>query len=118
MAVPTRTFGRPDGLNASALGLGCMGMSDFYGATPDDDPESVATIHRAIDLGVTVLDTSDMYGVGAKEELVGYLEENVAAVGITLDQADLDRLGLLTPAGQRYADMTAVRGDSRERADR
>jgi aryl-alcohol dehydrogenase-like predicted oxidoreductase len=48
-----------------------MGMSDFYGATPDDDAESIATIHRAIELGVTFLDTSDMYGRGANEELVG-----------------------------------------------
>jgi aryl-alcohol dehydrogenase-like predicted oxidoreductase len=71
MTVPARTLGRPDGLDASALGLGCMGMSDFYGSTPDDDPESIATIDRAIDLGVTMLDTSDMYGLGANEELVG-----------------------------------------------
>jgi aryl-alcohol dehydrogenase-like predicted oxidoreductase len=70
MPVPTRTLGR-SGLTVSALGLGCMGMSDFYGATSDDNPESVATIHRALDLGVTFLDTSDMYGVGANEELVG-----------------------------------------------
>jgi aryl-alcohol dehydrogenase-like predicted oxidoreductase len=71
MTVPTRTLGRPSGLRVSALGLGCMGMSDFYGATPDDDAESIATIHRAIELGVTMLDTSDMYGRGANEELVG-----------------------------------------------
>ncbi len=48
------------GLTVSRQGLGCMGMSDFYGAT--DDAESTATIHRALDLGVTFFDTSDMYG--------------------------------------------------------
>jgi aryl-alcohol dehydrogenase-like predicted oxidoreductase len=64
--VPTRTLGP---LTVSALGLGCMGMSEFYGAT--DETESVATIHRALDLGVTFLDTSDAYGPHTNEELVG-----------------------------------------------
>ncbi|HTA39225.1 MAG TPA: aldo/keto reductase [Candidatus Acidoferrales bacterium] len=53
----------------SALGLGCMGMSEFYGAR--DDAESIRTIHRALDLGVTMLDTADMYGSGDNELLVG-----------------------------------------------
>jgi aryl-alcohol dehydrogenase-like predicted oxidoreductase len=56
-------------LVSSALGLGCMGMSEFYG--PKDDKESIATLHRAIDLGVTHLDTADVYGRGHNEELVG-----------------------------------------------
>jgi len=66
--MKTRKLGR-QGLEVSALGLGCMGMSDFYGGR--DEAESVATINRALDLGVTFLDTADMYGVGANEELVG-----------------------------------------------
>ena len=63
-----RRLGR-QGLEVGAIGLGCMGMSDFYG--PREDAESVATIHRALDLGVTLLDTSDAYGPHTNEELVG-----------------------------------------------
>ena len=65
--LPTRQLG--DGLTVSAQGLGCMGMSQAYG--PADRDESIATIHRALDLGVTFLDTADVYGLGHNEELVG-----------------------------------------------
>jgi aryl-alcohol dehydrogenase-like predicted oxidoreductase len=69
--MPHRQLGR-GGPQVSVLGLGCMGMSDFYdtGATRDD-AESIRTIHRAIELGVTHIDTADMYGVGRNEELIG-----------------------------------------------
>ena len=64
--MDTRQLG---GLAVSAIGLGCMGMSEFYG--PADEQEAIATIHRALEIGVTLLDTADMYGPFTNEELVG-----------------------------------------------
>jgi aryl-alcohol dehydrogenase-like predicted oxidoreductase len=66
--IGKRRLGR-DGPEVSAIGLGCMGMSEFYAGGSEE--ESIATIHHAIDRGVTFLDTADMYGVGRNEELVG-----------------------------------------------
>jgi aryl-alcohol dehydrogenase-like predicted oxidoreductase len=66
--METRRLGT-QGLEVAQQGLGCMGMSEFYGAV--DDAESTAVIHRALERGVTLLDTADMYGVGANERLVG-----------------------------------------------
>ncbi|MBA3348080.1 MAG: aldo/keto reductase, partial [Actinobacteria bacterium] len=66
--MDTRKLGT-QGLEVSAIGLGCMGMSEFYGRA--DEGEAIATIHRALELGVTFLDTADMYGWGANEQLVG-----------------------------------------------
>src|SRR5687767_9877397 len=66
--VPQRPLGRTDE-TVSAIGLGCMGMNEFYGQS--DDAESIKVIHRALDLGMNFLDTADMYGIGHNERLVG-----------------------------------------------
>src|SRR3954454_19093975 len=66
--IAKRRLGR-NGPEVSAIGLGCMGMSEVYGSGSDE--ESIATIHHALDRGVNFLDTADMYGVGRNEELVG-----------------------------------------------
>src|ERR687890_616661 len=69
-SLGTRVLGSGDAaLTVSALGLGCMGMSEFYGTA--DESEAVGTIHRRLDLGVTFLDTADMYGPFTNERLVG-----------------------------------------------
>ncbi|HEY4394053.1 MAG TPA: aldo/keto reductase [Polyangia bacterium] len=67
--MKTRTLGKTSSLKVSALGLGCMGMSDFYGPASED--EAIATIHEAIDRGVTFFDTADIYGPFTNERLVG-----------------------------------------------
>jgi aldo/keto reductase family protein len=66
--MKTRKLGTT-GVDIPAIGLGCMGMSSVYGAA--DDATSISVIHRAIELGITLLDTADIYGLGGNEELVG-----------------------------------------------
>jgi len=68
MKIPRRTLGR-QGLEVSAIGLGCMGMSDFYG--PSDEATNLRVLNAALDIGVDFLDTADMYGLGANERLLG-----------------------------------------------
>ncbi|MGZ9928369.1 aldo/keto reductase [Streptomyces sp. NC-S4] len=96
--VPTRHLGS---LEVSAQGLGCMGMSHGYGAT--DEAQSIATVHRALDLGVTLLDTADFYGGGHNEELIGR-----AVAGRR------DEVVLATKFGfaNRLGEPTCVRGDA------
>ncbi|MGI8731352.1 MAG: aldo/keto reductase [Solirubrobacteraceae bacterium] len=93
-----RTLGR-EGLDVSELGLGCMGMSEFYG--PADETESIATIHRALSLGVTLLDTADMYGPHTNEQLVGQ------AIADRRDDVVLaTKFGIVREEGQRRIDSS------------
>ncbi|MFJ8083288.1 aldo/keto reductase [Streptomyces sp. NPDC096205] len=96
--IPTRHLGE---LAVSAQGLGCMGMSHGYGA--GDDAQSVATLHHALDLGVTLLDTADFYGAGHNEELIGR-----AIAGRR------DEVVLATKFGfaNRLGEPTRIRGDA------
>jgi aryl-alcohol dehydrogenase-like predicted oxidoreductase len=96
--MTNRTLGR-DGLTVSALGLGCMGMSEFYG--PTDDDQSIATIHRALDLGIALLDTSDAYGPYVNEQLVG------TAIADRRDQAVVaTKFGVVRDEGERRIDSS------------
>jgi aryl-alcohol dehydrogenase-like predicted oxidoreductase len=109
--VETRRLGT-QGLEVAAIGLGCMGMSEFYGTTDED--ESIATLHRALELGVTLLDTSDMYGPYTNEELVGRAiqgrrDQVVVATkfGIVRDSSDPSRRGI---SGQPEYVKQAIEG--------
>jgi aryl-alcohol dehydrogenase-like predicted oxidoreductase len=94
--METRKLGTR-GLECAAIGLGCMGMSEFYG--PGDEEESIAVIHRALELGVTMLDTSDMYGSGQNEQLVG------RAIGGRRDGVVLaTKFGIRRDGGERSID--------------
>jgi aryl-alcohol dehydrogenase-like predicted oxidoreductase len=93
-------------LEVSCLGLGCMGMSQSYGAPEErDEAESIATIHRALDLGCTFIDTADAYGVGANEELVG------RALGARRNEAVLaTKFGLLPGPGTSRGSPAGIDG--------
>src|SRR5260221_9358821 len=69
MVIPRRKLGPQGGLEVSAIGLGCMGMSDFYG--PADETANLSVLNAALDIGINFLDTADVYGSGAGELLLG-----------------------------------------------
>lgn len=97
-----RRLGR-QGLEVSTLGLGCMGMSEFYDPRQQDDAESIRVIHRFLDAGGTLLDTADMYGVGRNEELVGR-----ALAGRRADAIVATKFGNVRGSGGEFL---GVRGD-------
>lgn len=108
MSIPTRTLGSATNgtaLSTSALGLGCMGMSAFYGATStpgsDDERASLATLDRALELGVTLLDTAEMYGPFTNEELVAK-----ALVGRRDDIVLATKFGISGAGGARSYDAS------------
>jgi aryl-alcohol dehydrogenase-like predicted oxidoreductase len=122
--MQTRTLGS-EGLEVSALRLGCMGMSEFYGSADED--EAVATIHRALELGISFLDTADMYGPFTNERLVGRaiegrrddvvlatkfgnerIEETVGAMAELVEQGKVRHLGLSEASAETIRRAHAV----------
>lgn len=103
-----------DGPRVSALGLGCMGTSDFYSVTPESEAESITVLHRAIDdLGVTLIDTADMYGRGENEKLVGRADIELGADVPARIEAAVPHGAA---AGERYAPDSARRGARSDKA--
>ncbi len=121
------TLGVDSPLQVSQLGLGCMGMSAFSTGAGHDEAESIRTIHRALDLGVTLFDTAENVRIAVEGSLERLgtdhidlyhqhrmdpgtpIEENAAAAELTLSAEQLERLAAIAPAtGDRYADMSSV----------